>query len=446
MEIKPKRKRIKALVLFALGILSPGRPGVAQGNERDARVTVSPTVQVSEAYAKRPHAEVILAADPGDSRRLLAGSKIINAGMGSSVVAYASADGGRTWELTLEKKAEKGGRWYGNPTIAFGPDGVAYFAAMFSSGRGMEVSASRDGGRTWDAPFTAERLMDRPFLVTDCTRGRFRGRLYCSENLGGDLGVWKSRDGARTFEPPTLLVCQGSAAQSRIFGQGVVLSDGTLVVPYQALTKASDQRWSLRVQRSITGGESFLAEQIMRDYTADAGASPMMAGDFPSMANGHASGGFRDRLYLVWSERTADGTLVMLTQSNDKGATWSAAVPLGDKAGVTQEDRAITRIATMPSVAVNPAGVVAVTWYDATVRDKTILRRVRIRASTDGGVSWLPAVDVTDFVNSSDPEAGDGWLGHTAGLAADAVGAFHPLWIDSRTGVRQVFTTAVVVK
>ena len=55
-------------------------------------------------------------------------------------------------------------------------------------------------------------------------------------------------------------------AQGRTFGQGVVLSDGTLVVPYSVLTKATDQQRSLRVQRSDTGGESFLGEQFLRDY------------------------------------------------------------------------------------------------------------------------------------------------------------------------------------
>jgi hypothetical protein len=32
------------------------------------------------------------------------------------------------------------------------------------------------------------------------------------------------------------------------------------------------------------------------------------------------------------------------------------------------------------------------------------------------------------------------WLGDTAGLCADADGVFHPLWIDNRTGERQVWT------
>ena len=36
--------------------------------------------------------------------------------------------------------------------------------------------------------------------------------------------------------------------------------------------------------------------------------------------------------------------------------------------------------------------------------------------------------------------------GDTAGLAADANGVFHLLWIDNRTGVHQVWTTTVKVR
>jgi len=36
--------------------------------------------------------------------------------------------------------------------------------------------------------------------------------------------------------------------------------------------------------------------------------------------------------------------------------------------------------------------------------------------------------------------------GDTAGLAADASGAFHAVWVDNRTGVPQVWTTVVTAK
>jgi hypothetical protein len=35
--------------------------------------------------------------------------------------------------------------------------------------------------------------------------------------------------------------------------------------------------------------------------------------------------------------------------------------------------------------------------------------------------------------------------GDTAGLAADAAGVFHPVWVDNHTGVPQVWTSAITV-
>ena len=121
------------------------------------------------------------------------------------MVAYASADGGKTWELTLEKKAEKGGPWYGDPTVAFGPDGAAYFAAMFSGGLGMEITSSRDGGRTWGAPFMAKQFMDRPFLVVDCTNRQVSRPSLLHRNLRWGacrLPVTRRGQDIRSAHPP----------------------------------------------------------------------------------------------------------------------------------------------------------------------------------------------------------------------------------------------------
>jgi hypothetical protein len=119
-------------------------------------------------------------------------------------------------------------------------------------------------------------------------------------------------------------------------------------------------------------------------------------------------------------------------------------------------------ITFMPSVAVNKYGVVAVSWYDRRGlpkirlvpqdgKDGKILSyklvaegwNVRLRASLDGGATWLPSVQV----NEQAARGGiDLPVGHSAGLASGADGRFHAAWIDNRTGTHQVWTAAVVVR
>jgi hypothetical protein len=135
----------------------------------------------------------------------------------------------------------------------------------------------------------------------------------------------------------------------------------------------------------------------------------------------------------------------------------------------------------MPTVAVNRSGVVGVTWYDRRDHFDNMGWHVRFRASLDGGATWLPSVrvstashDITDsavlYTQSYATGGGTGGFGRReppregpisvvvglqgynfnagdyAGVAADAAGVFHALWIDNRTGLPQVWTAAITVR
>ncbi|HLK55305.1 MAG TPA: sialidase family protein, partial [Chthonomonadaceae bacterium] len=225
--------------------------------------------------------------------------------------------------------------------------------------------------------------------------------------------------------------------------------DGALVLPYCVLTRASTGQLSLRVRRSTTGGESFQEEQILHDYRVEQKVFESSWG-FPMMAVDPGSAAFKDRLYLVWAEVSGASTSIMASISKDAGVTWSPPVVVSDLPEPKQDAGSGRRYALLPTVAVNRPGTVAVCWYDASLSSREEFRcDLRIRASVDGGATWLPSVAVTDV--SSTYAIGSrgsrlGWLGDTAGLAADSAGAFHPLWIDNRTGVKQVFTASVLVK
>jgi hypothetical protein len=177
---------------------------------------------------------------------------------------------------------------------------------------------------------------------------------------------------------------------------------------------------------------------------------------------------FKDRLYVVWPDRRSGHTQIFFASSSNAGATWTPPRPIDDNAPNSTTDH------FMANVAVNRAGIVGVMWYDRRDHPDNLGWDVRFSASLDGGATFLPSVKISERANTFPPGAslarsrtdastGDSAAlqratvaaaresfkymgGDTAGLAADASGAFHPVWVDNRTGVPQVWTAKVVVR
>ncbi|HEY1376222.1 MAG TPA: sialidase family protein, partial [Gemmataceae bacterium] len=461
------------------------RPLAAKRATEEATVAVRANVHVSKDRAAFPHQEVTLAADPKTPGRLLAGS-MINYEEGSHrarTVAYASDDGGRTWRLALDAK---GHDFSGDPAAAFGPDGSAYFARLradkFEPGRPggssfLDLFRSADGGKTWAPPVALEGDYDRQYLAVDCTGGRFHGRVYCDavldvETLNGGpvpaLALLASRDGGRTYGRPVTRSVAPPADQL-ITSNAVVLTDGTVVVlyhlPFGGVRAAVPEGKPipkeveadvLGVVVSTDGGEMLTRPPGKPAAGRVASLSATERGGVPVLAAAPA-GEFKDRLYAVWGDCGPGDKpyTVLFAWSGDKGATWSAPVVLSEQPGGKGYD------AFMPSVAVNKVGVVGVSWYDTRLvkgDEPSAAERgwdVRFRASLDGGRTWQPSVRVTETttlfteqMKRKAPKDEHRYYhspGETAGLAADADGVFFPLWIDNRTGLRQVWTAAVTV-
>ena len=64
----------------------------------------------------------------------------------------------------------------------------------------------------------------------------------------------------------------------------------------------------------------------------------------------------------------------------------------------------------------------------------------RVRISLDGGRIWLPSEQVNELAGRSNI-----FVGHTAGLVADAEGRFHAAWIDNRRGKNKLWTATISV-
>ena len=467
------------------------------GRKNATPIVVGPNVQVSKALEHLSHGETYIAADPRNADRLLGASMVFSEEMNKTYsLVYASQDGGEHWMPTHEIK---GFAHAPDPVCAFGPDGTAYFVAMGLKGGDsvdLVVYRSKDGGMTWLGPTTIPSTFqgaDREYIVADHTHGPYRGRIYINglswvRHISGPhqasaVGVWRSLDNGESFSEPVKMASWGSRYLNGI-GNGVVLSEGTFVCLFAELSDYWQPDGSRKVPEnapgrpnaelfviaSSDGGQSLSQPIKVSDWYKGDAFYDKSTSDIPYLAVDQSGGPFADRLYAVWPDERSGRAEILLSYSPDKGRTWSDPLVVNDD--LPTEGLAAGPDHLHPQVAVNRDGVVGVMWYDRRDNVEDLGYWVRFAASLDGGDTVLPSVRVSEAAMShskndqwivhgfSFPAAGpvsnslnlmlvlDNWhyhAGDTVGLAADAEGVFHPLWVDNRTGIHQVWTAPIKV-
>jgi len=456
---------------------------------RSQEISIGKNVQISTPKSHTDHMETTACADPANPLHLIAASMYVghyDAITGSNIAVYTSVDGGSNWSLTLDTAQ------VADPTCAYGPDGVAYFTMMKFDGsneyKNLDLYRSADGGKNWSSPIvlSGDHSFDRPWISVDGSGGIYRGRVYI--NASGVsfpsltdpsplprpyVEFLYSSDGGKSF-----ITDQGLLENGTFHDSGsVVLADGTVVVSYYPLVPEAEpnsvtKRSRLKALVSSDGGRTFSGPFIVsRGSTSGLPGSHVSADLNPSLAADLSSGKFRDRVYIVWTDMRSGRAQTWFSYSSDKGRTWSSAKPLN-------QDRPFDRAAPEkgpdeinPVVAVNKNGIIGVMWCD---RRDTPEKGYwpRFTASLDGGETWTPSVRIsekpfqetrsidwfvrTDLSSGTNkprsieirPTFGFAKLyrpGDTSGLAADAAGVFHPVWIDDRTGAHQVWTAPITV-
>jgi hypothetical protein len=457
-------------------------------------VTVGPNVQVSAAKATTMHGEGLIVADPTDAKRLLVCSMFRDPEKGEGVAVYVSEDEGAHWQQTFESGHDAHAL---DPACAFGPDGTAYLMMVPIGERSahsldLPLLRSDDGGHTW-RKVAETAYLDRESLVVDGTTGRFRNRVYAhgTSNVSGTEGLRRSgvdvyalTDGHGFAAPAGV----ASLGRRYIFGMGnsVVLSDGRWIAVYGEMKAFFDSADTNEGHTPLTGPPPEPENAWLRVITSDTGGDALndpvtvsgwhmpdvyvrMTDSNPTIAVDASQGPFRDRLYVVWPDTRRGGTDILLSCSADRGQTWSAPIVVND------DPRAPDHLPNhlLAAVAVNNAGIVAVTWLDRRDAPDNLGWRERIRVSLDGGETFEPSVAVAEA--SARFDGSDRWPttastvgggtpffgsdgpfrllvfapihvyipGDYAGLTADRDGVFHPYWIDNRTGWHQVWTAAV---
>ncbi len=480
-----QKKLVSCVGLILFGLCGVGRarptPPASAG-----RVVVGPNYLVSRD-GDVPHAETMIAANPTDVRNLVGGAiTLFTRPIGGwAVRSYATRDGGATWRWNdFPEQVEHGG---GDPQVVFTRDGAAVFVALAFRGleddqgrpRGtMQVYRSQDGGFTWTRTQNICCSHDHPQMVVDRSSGRFADRIYIATLSGGgypeyEVSVLRSDDGGRNFSPPVVAARGGGVKGLNVFTP-VVLSDGTLYVPYLDFefrpekVKEQTERglafFNVWYVTSSDGGLTFSKpRQTPQVLEIDLKQPNMSEGvAMPFTAADTSNGKYRDRLYRVWAAFRAGKPRVFFTRSTDRGATWGSPVTLPADAPAASRQ-------FQPTVAVNKDGTVGVTWFDT--RDSTDGTQCHLyfAASLDGGESFLPPTRVSSAPSTpggrgnsvpaastyssgenmvmSFESAASRWPtgGDYLGMTADRRGVFYPLWTDARSGTFQLYTAPIRV-
>lgn len=482
-KIRRQLRRWSGGAFVALGVLSFAMPMAAQNSPESAEIMhAGPSVHVSEALPSDPHGEVEIAANPQDAKELVACSMVFpNDSPTTDVVTYVTFDGGKTWKLALRTRGEDEHQSW-DPDCGYGPGHVLYslsegLGAQYPDDNYDRIDRSIDGGQSWET-FTRASHAERSFLVVDERPGLQHGWLYLY-GMGADPGsirVGYSTDGGKTFFTQVVPSEHGTHVVN--IGPGVMLSDGTLVIPMPVLKQPADEsqqgfRVRLPALIRVVRVKFQRANWPLKVETST--VAPWFADFEPNgsyyttLAVNSSQGPFRDRIYAAWEDRSSGRSQVKLSYSADEGKTWSHPRVIDDDMARQVGDTIYGPDDIHGIVGVNLEGVVGVMWLDRREYPGDLGWAVRFCASLDGGETFLPSIKASNV--DYDPSRGGrvplfgdgdwnfkvkstntlsiGWFtfhgGHTMGLTADANGGFHPLWVANPTGIPQLWTTNIAV-
>ncbi len=330
-------------------------------------------------------------------------------GLGAAV----SHDGGVTWSATHPAFSTCAGGTEANggdfqrasdPWVTFAPNGDAYFISLSltflgpasTTGTGVLVSKSTDGGDHWSDPVTLvrdtgdadvapfffndkESITADPFdsnyvyAVWDRLRKPGEAESASAEHsfaFRGDTLFARTTDGGRTWEAPRTIYTRTSLTGT--IGNQIAVLPGRTLVDVFDVAQGSGKNFpgfDIQVMRSADHGQNWsepievAPERAVRVFDPDTGRSVRAGGGLPDLGVdlNTASPGYGN-LYAVWGDSFGSGkksslhSTIVFTESTDGGLTWSPLSRIDRSPGDIQ--------AFTPSVHVASDGTVGVTYYD----------------------------------------------------------------------------------
>src|SRR5690348_5901224 len=275
--------------------------------------------------------------------------------------------------------------YFNEPSVAINPRSPRQLVVAYQTG--ARIAFSDDGGRSWRA---ASDTMPRNYAVS------------------GDVSVAYDNKGHAFL----CYIAFDKLGTEEYWGHNAT-------------------RNGVFVRRSLDGGMTW--QQAAVPVVEHATTPGIPFEDKPYIVADNTNGPYAGHLYVGWTHFTLTETVVLLSRSEDDGATWSKPVRISTEAGLPRDDNGDVEGF---SGVVGPDGTLYVVWADGT--------HVVFTSSTDGGRTFAPSrgmipvgpayfqitdVDRTDGfpVISIDPQGGNG------------AGLLYLTWSDYRNGDVDVF-------
>jgi hypothetical protein len=346
------------------------------------------------------------------------------------LVAGVSFDGGDNWDSVVIPGISlcSGGTFERatDPWVTFAPNGDAYFFSLSldittppdrPGGFGpnaMLVSKSTDGGMTWGSPITLisdddpRVLNDKNSITADPTDSDFVyavwDRLTITsadainpENISpvnppafgvrvglafkGPAYFSRTTDSGETWEPARSIYDPGANNQT-IANQIVVLPDGTVIDFFTEILNFRNNdkngrgfNFNLALIRSFDKGATFQTKPQPIRAARIFSSGTVTPDDEAPVRDGSilfdvAVDRNNGNLYAVWQDTRFRGVEeVAFAMSTDDGVTWTTPIRVNQTPA--NATNALRQQAFVPSVAVNDAGVLTVTYYDFRNDDPT---------------------------------------------------------------------------
>jgi hypothetical protein len=347
-----------------MGLAVPGSPAAAAGG------TMSPTTDLSANGADAFNPQVGVDAS----------GRAISVWERDGVIQTRwSSDGGVTWSTAVDLTSRSDSDSF-TPRLSVDASGraIAVWRAQANGGNAIQTRSSSDGGVTWSPVVN----------LAQSGRNLFNPRVSVNSE-GKAIAVWVSTNKRQQFTVQANSSSDGGATwtgttvdltdpvsdiaikpQVSIDSSGRVIAlwehyDGSNLIVQSKTSANGGVTWSGPVNLSTTG------ENVDKPRLSIDGAN---------------------RAVAVWTR----GNIVQSRSSTDAGLTWSTVVDLS----------AIGRSAQDPEVSIDGSGRTIAIWSgQSSDMSAAFASIVQTRSSTDGGLTWSAAVDLSGFdVDASDPE------------------------------------------